>query len=53
MIQIQNNGLQGYHPQMDGDPLSVEKGYCHFNHQGQKDFLVRMIGYEQIGRAHV
>ena len=46
MIQIQNNGLQGYHPQMDGDPLSVEKGYCHFNHQGQKDFLGRMIGYE-------
>lgn len=38
MIQIQNNGLQGYHPQMDGDPLSVEKGYCHLIIRDRKIF---------------
>ena len=46
MIQIQDNGIRGYHPEMDGDPLLVEKGYCHYNSNGQKDFLDRMLGYE-------
>ena len=46
MIQIQDNGIRGYHPEMDGDPLLVEKGYCHYNSNGQKDFLDRILGYE-------
>ena len=46
MIQIQDNGIRGYHPEMEGDPLLVEKGYCHYNSNGQKDFLDRILGYE-------
>ncbi|MCI6018440.1 MAG: hypothetical protein MRZ59_06280 [Clostridiales bacterium] len=46
MIQIRDTGLKGYHPDMEGDPLSVEKGYCHFRHQGQKDFLNKILAYE-------
>ena len=46
MIQIRDTGLKGYHPNMEGDPLSVEKGYCHFRQQGQKDFLNKMLAYE-------
>lgn len=42
MIQIQDNGIRGYHPEMEGDPLLVEKGYCHYNSNGQKDFLNRI-----------
>ncbi|MBO4937557.1 MAG: glycoside hydrolase family 31 protein [Oscillospiraceae bacterium] len=46
MIRIDTSGLQGYHPEMDGDPLSVEKGYAHYSHEGQKDFLDCVEAYQ-------
>lgn len=46
MIQIKKPDVQSYHPQMGGDPLSVEKGWCHFNHEGTKDFLDYITAYQ-------
>ena len=45
MIQIDDTHHKTYHWQGDGDPLHLEKGNCHFNHQGQKDFLSRITAY--------
>lgn len=45
MIQVKDTGKKGYCPEMDSDPLSVEKGYSHFNRIGQKDFLNKILAY--------
>jgi len=45
MIDIKYDKIFSYHPEMDGDPLSVEKGYCHTNN-GQKDFLDYITAYQ-------
>lgn len=45
MIQVKDTGKRGYCPAMDSDPLSVEKGYSHFNRKGQKDFLNKILAY--------
>lgn len=45
MIQIEDTRHHPYHWHGDGDPLHLEKGNCHFNHQGQKDFLSRITAY--------
>ena len=31
---------------MDGDPLYVTKGYCHYSHEGTKDFLDYITAYQ-------
>ena len=46
MILVQDTGKKGYCPNMEGDPLHVEKGYSHFNQKGQKDFLSKITAYE-------
>ena len=46
MIEVKKTGIQSYHPEMDGDPLNVEKGYCHYSHEGQKDFLDYIEAYQ-------
>ena len=48
MIEVKNNGILSYHPEMDGDPLLVEKGYCHYTQEGQKDFLDYITAYREI-----
>lgn len=48
MIRIQNPGVTGYRPEMSGDPLHVEKGWCHFSHEGRKDFLDTITAYEPV-----
>lgn len=45
MIQLEDTGKRGYCPEMESDPLSVEKGYSHFNHKGHKDFLNKILAY--------
>ena len=46
MIEVKKTGILSYHPEMDGDPLSVEKGYCHYSHEGKKDFLDYIVAYQ-------
>lgn len=45
MIKIKKPDIMSYHPQMGGDPLDVEKGYCHYSHEGSKDFLDYIEAY--------
>ena len=46
MIEIKKPDIQSYHPEMGGDVLNVEKGWCHFSHEGTKDFLDYMTAYQ-------
>lgn len=46
MIAIQKPDIQTYHPDMSGDPLKVEKGWCHFSREGTRDFLDYMEAYQ-------
>lgn len=46
MIKVNTEGKQFYNPNLADDPLKVEKGYAHFNHNGQKDFLSRVLAYD-------
>lgn len=48
MIRIEEDRERIFHPKADGDPLQVEKGYCHFRQEGQKDFLSRITAYEPL-----
>ena len=48
MIPVRHPGVTGYRPEMSGDPLTLEKGWCHFSHEGTKDFLDTLTGYEPI-----
>ena len=43
MIKVNTEGKQFYNPNMADDPLKVEKGYAHFNHNGQKDMTLRRM----------
>ncbi len=47
MIPVKKPDIRTYHPQMSGDVLSVEKGWCHRSHDGKKDFLDCMEAYQQ------
>ena len=46
MIEVKDTGIKSYHPVMDGDPLYVTKGYCHYSHEGTKDFLDYITAYQ-------
>ena len=46
MIEVKKPAIPSYHPEMDGDPLLVEKGYCHYSHEGTKDFLDYITAYQ-------
>lgn len=46
MNQVKKPDVPSYHPNMGGDPLKVEKGWCHFDHAGTKDFLDYITAYE-------
>ena len=46
MIEVKKPAILSYHPDMDGDPLLVEKGYCHYSHEGTKDFLDYIVAYQ-------
>ncbi len=46
MIPIKKPDIQSYHPVMGGDVLHVEKGWCHYSHEGTKDFLDYVTAYQ-------
>ena len=46
MIPVTKSSVLSYHPEMGGDVLNVEKGWCHFSHEGTKDFLDYISAYE-------
>jgi len=46
MIPVSKTNVSSYHPDMGGDPLKVEKGWCHFSNQGTKDFLDYITAYQ-------
>lgn len=46
MTEIKKPDVQSYHPTMGGDPLNVEKGWCHFPHEGTRDFLDYITAYD-------
>ena len=46
MIEVKDTGIKSYHPDMDGDPLYVTKGNCHYSHEGTKDFLDYITAYQ-------
>ena len=39
MIPVKKPDILSYHPEMSGEVLHVEKGWCHYSHEGKKDFL--------------
>lgn len=39
MFPVKKPDIHSYHPEMDGNILNVEKGWCHFSHEGTKDFF--------------
>ena len=39
MTPVARPDIRSYHPEMGGNVLNVEKGWCHFSHEGTKDFL--------------
>ncbi|MGM9589675.1 MAG: TIM-barrel domain-containing protein [Faecousia sp.] len=47
MNKVKKPDVKTYHPQMSGDPLCVEKGWCHSTHEGIKDFLDCIECFEQ------
>ena len=47
MINIKKPDIQSYHPVMSGDPLKVEKGWCHFTREGTRDFLDYITAFQQ------
>ena len=46
MIPVKKPDVRSYHPEMGGNILNVEKGWCHFSHEGTKDFLDFITAYE-------
>ena len=46
MILLPKSNIKSYHPEMGGDPLRVEKGFCHFSNEGTKDFLDYITAYQ-------
>ena len=47
MTEIKKPDVQSYHPNMGSDPLKLEKGWCHFSHEGIKDFLDYITAFEK------
>ena len=45
MIPVQKPDILSYHPDMSGELLNVEKGWSHYSHEGQKDFLDYILAY--------
>ena len=45
MIPVKKPQILSYHPEMGGEVLHVEKGWCHFSHEGTKDFLDYITAY--------
>ena len=45
MIPVIKPQVLSYHPEMGGNILHVEKGWCHYSHEGTKDFLDFITGY--------
>lgn len=45
MIPVKKPDVLSYHPQMGGNVLNVEKGWCHYSHEGRKDFLDYILAY--------
>jgi len=46
MIAVNKPNVRSYHPEMSGDPLSVEKGWSHYTRRGEKDFLDYILAWE-------
>ena len=46
MIPVKKPDILSYHPEMSGELLNVEKGWSHYSHEGQKDFLDYILAYE-------
>ena len=46
MTEIRKPDIQSYHPEMGGEILNVEKGWCHFSHGGTKDFLDYITAFQ-------
>jgi len=45
MIPVKKPDVASYHPEMGGNVLNVEKGWCHYSHEGTKDFLDYILAY--------
>lgn len=45
MIPVVSPSAASYRPEVGGDPLKVEKGWCHFHNKGIKDFLDHITGF--------
>lgn len=46
MIPVVKPSVASYHPLMGGEVLNVEKGWCHYSHEGKKDFLDYITAYK-------
>jgi len=46
MIPVTKPDVLSYHPEMGGEPLNVEKGWCHYSHEGTKDFLDYILAWQ-------
>ena len=46
MIPVKKPDVASYHPKMSGNVLNVEKGWCHYSHEGTKDFLDYITAYQ-------
>ena len=47
MIPVAKPNILSYHPEMGGEVLHVEKGWCHYSHEGKKDFLDYILAYQE------
>lgn len=47
--KIDNSNKLFYSPDMNGDPLHVQKASSHFSESGKKDFVSHAVAYEQNG----
>ena len=45
MTPVKTEGKPLYRPSLTDDPLKVEKGFAHFNRNGEKDFVCRLLAY--------
>lgn len=45
MIPVKKPDILSYHPEMGSNVLNVEKGWCHYSHEGTKDFLDYILAY--------
>ena len=45
MIPVKKPDVLSYHPEMGDNVLNVEKGWCHYSHEGTKDFLDYILAY--------